>query len=76
MYRVKLKPDSKMIGSVDQYNDPIDTLGTIISPFEWVSSGNVDPRQLGDCILVRWDNGFYNTYTKPNVDLEVLENSN
>ena len=75
VYRVKLKPDSQFIGKLGEHNDPVGIEGAIISPFEWVSAGNVDPRQLGDVIFVKWDNGFYNTYPKPNVDLEILDNT-
>ena len=75
MYRVKLKPDSSFIGTLGEHNDPVNIEGTIVSPFEWASAGNVNPNQLGDVTLVKWDNGFYNTYPKPNVDLEILENT-
>ena len=75
MYRVKLKPDSSFIGTLGEHNDPVNIEGTIVSPFEWASAGNVNPNQLGDVTLVKWDNGFYNTYPKPNVDLEILDNT-
>ena len=75
VYRVKLKPDSQFIGKLGEHNDPVGIEGMIVSHFEWISAGNVDPRQLGDVTLVRWDNGFYNTYPKPNIDLEILDNT-
>lgn len=75
MYRVKFKPDSPFIGTLGEHNDPVNIEGTIVSPYEWASAGNVSPNQLGDVTLVKWDNGFYNTYPKPNVDLEILDNT-